>query len=203
MQRETDGTRRAAIFGFPAQFGSHRAAAVRLARPGVRRLALRAAAEGARRVLHQRHAGRQPDRPRDGQPRAQLRPRARDARAAEQQRPQLLPHLAAARRGVRRAAPGRRRRQAGAAPPPAAPGGVAAMALVTARPARGLGLQRLAEHELPEGGGGARRAGASKTLASAAGAACQNLVEVAPVLQALRNICAGAREPRGRRAAGR
>ncbi len=100
----------------------HRLDAVRPARPGVHRLALCAAAVGARRLLHQRHARGQPDRPRDGQPCAQLRPGARHARAAEVERPQLLSHRAAARGGVSRAAPGRRQREAGAPAPRAAHG---------------------------------------------------------------------------------
>ena len=100
---------------------------------------------------------------------------------------QLLPHLAAARRGVRRAAPGRRRRQAGAPPPCAARGRLAAMTLVTLAPARRLGLELLAATSNYLKAVDARIAPARQQLA-ALPARVQNLVEVAPVLQGLRNI---------------
>jgi type VI protein secretion system component VasK len=117
MQRETDGTRRAAIFGFPAQFGSIGSllsdlldqvfTGSRFAQP-----------PWVRGVYFT--SGTQEGSPIDrvmgslsrsfGIERAMLAPQ-------KSQRAQLLPHIAAARGGVSRAAPGGRRREAGAPPP--------------------------------------------------------------------------------------
>ena len=80
------------------------------------------AAAAARRLLHQRHAGRHADRPRDGRARALARARAQAAAAGSGERPQLLPHHAAARGDLRRAGPGRHQPRAGAPPQPAALG---------------------------------------------------------------------------------
>ena len=94
---------------------ARRAAGVRRARCSRRRRSRRDAA-AARRLLHQRHAGRHADRPRARRDRAQLPARARHARRRNQAsgKSYFLTRLLA-RGGVRRERPGRHRPEVGAA----------------------------------------------------------------------------------------
>ena len=115
MEEERDPQRRATLFAFPQQFAALKRHAQGLPRRGLPQLRLRRGADGARRLLHQRHAGRQPVRPRAGQHLARLRARAPGAAAGGVVRPQLLPHAPAARRdlrGVRHQRAQRRHREA-------------------------------------------------------------------------------------------
>ena len=115
LEEERGARRRATVFAFPQQMAALRD---RLDAVRQRRLcldALRPADSAARRVLHQRHAGRHADRSPAGRHRPPVRRRAGGGGAAGRARQGVLRRTAAQGRGDRRVGTGRRESAAGAA----------------------------------------------------------------------------------------
>ena len=129
----------------PAAVRDHQAAARRVSRTGVCRLEVRGGAADPRRLLHQRHPGRQPDRPRHGHAGARLRHGAQAAAAAGIERPQLLHHQPAAQRGVPRTGRGRHQPALGAQAHAAAMGRLRSRGLAAGRIERRLAGELLAQ----------------------------------------------------------
>ncbi len=63
LEEETDARRRTKVFGFPQQMAALAPAGERVRRRGLRVDAVRQADPAARRLFHERHAGRHADRP--------------------------------------------------------------------------------------------------------------------------------------------
>ena len=125
LQQERDVSRRAAMFGFLQEFGALKGLLGGVPRPRLRSGRPAAGArQPARRLLHQRHAGRHADRPHARPAVALVRPAGPSGRARAAARQELLPAPPAAGGGVRRGAPGLLQRAGRAAPTPAAQRGL-------------------------------------------------------------------------------
>jgi type VI secretion system protein ImpL len=122
LEEERDPARRPLIYGFPQQFALLRERLVAFVEASFAPEPLRDRPPGPRCLFHERHPGRQPDRPCHRRRRAGLRARAKAAAGAASERAELLPDAPAPGGRVRRGGPGRPGPALGTPPPAAALG---------------------------------------------------------------------------------
>ena len=116
LEEERDPARRALLYGFPQQFTLLRDRLVHFIDAAFAPTRFESAAHPARRLFHERHPGRQSDRPGDGRSRAGPGPRAPAPARPEPDGPELLPDPSPARGRVPRSRACRVRSALGAPP---------------------------------------------------------------------------------------